>query len=810
MNIAVETGNDTAAVGRARNELRKEDSRLLLGIAQFVDDVHLDRMVHAVFVRSNMAHARILSIDASAALAAGALLVLTAEDLPFIDQNFILRYANPNIRGGLPVFLARGRVRFVGEPIALLVAADRYLAEDFAALVSVELEPLPAVSSVAAATAQGAPLLHDTWTGNVAAAFKRREGDPETALAGSKHRLVRRFEFGRQSPLPLETRGCVADFDSTRDALCVWTSIQTHYSLRENLAAMFDMPETGIRVIAVDVGGGFGSKSRPYVEEIVVSYASQRLNRPVKWIEDRFEHMQATTHSRSIDTELEIGFDDEGSIHALRARLVADVGAYVFTSGIITAEVAASVIAGPYRIAHIDLDVQCVGTNKTPLATFRGAGQPEASLPVECMFDLVARHLGLGAAEVRRRNLIRPQDLPFPVWVPTGAIKGEVESGDYPLMLRRASEASGYTEKVRTLPSGERVAWGLACGFELTGFINYESAKVRLETDGNVTVWSGMSSQGQGQITTFATVCAEALGADPDHVNVFLGDTDALEFGRGAFGSRGAVVGANAVAGAAQRLAETVLNHAAALLNIDASELFITHGIVHRKNVGATELTLRDIARAAAPGGPCFTGEPSLEARFVFDTRNKLTFALSVHAAQVAVDPSTGFVRVTDYFVVHDAGRALNAMVVDGQVIGGVVEGIGGALLAEHLYSEEGQLLTGTLADYLVATATEAPRIRLDHVHTIPTTNPLGVRGVGECGVIAVAPALVNAISRAIDPAGLDHQDSLFHIPVRPAAVLIAFAAAGSRADSSVQSPDVYHLKERFMNTSSKDRKEIR
>ena len=760
--------------------LRKEDARLLLGQACFTDDVHLDRMVHAVFVRSPMAHARILGIDASAALAAGALLVLTADDLPFIDRNFILRYSNPNIRGGLPSFLARDRVRFVGEPIALLVAEDRYVAEDLAALVNVDLELLPAVASAAAATAPGAPILHDSWRGNVAASFTRSQGEPELALATSRHRLVRRFEFGRQSPLPLETRGCVADFDASAKSLCVWTSIQTHYSVRQNLAAMLDLPETSIRVIAADVGGGFGSKSRPYVEDIVVSHASRVLNRPVKWIEDRFEHLQATTHSRSIDTELEVGFDDEGRIHVMRARMMADIGAYVFTSGIITAEVAASVLAGPYKIAHIGVDVVCVGTNKTPLATFRGAGQPEASLPVECMFDLVARQLGLSAAEVRRRNLIHPADLPFPVWVPTGAAAGEVESGDFPLMLERASELSGYNETVQTLPNGERVAWGLACGFELTGFINFESAKVRIDSDGKVTVWSGMTSQGQGQFSTYACVCAEALGVDPEQVTVCLGDTDMLPFGRGAFGSRGAVVGANAVAGAARRLAEMVLRHAGTMLDTDPAQLFIAAGIVHHRDGTATELTLRDIARATAPGGTHFNGEPALEAQYVFDTRNQLTFALSIHAAQVAVNPATGFVRVTDYFVVHDAGRALNPTVVEGQVVGGVAEGIGGALLAELVYDEEGQLLTGTLADYLVATASEIPRIRLDHMHTLPTTNPLGVRGVGECGVIAVAPALVNAISRAIDPSGLGHQNPLFHIPVKPSAVRAAFAAAGS------------------------------
>lgn len=764
---------------------RKEDPRLLLGQASFTDDVHLDRMVHGVFVRSPMAHARILRIDASAALSAGALLVVTAADLPFIDRDFLLRYSNPNIRGGLPDFLARERVRFVGEPVAFLVAVDRYIAEDLAALVEVEYDPLSAVASPAAAMSPDAPSLHNTWPGNVAAAFTRTLGDPEGALARAPHRLKRRFEFGRQVPLPLETRGCVADFDIRQQTLCIWSSIQTHYALRQNLAAMLDLPEPSVRVIAADVGGGFGSKSRPYVEDIIVSHASRVLGRPVKWIEDRFEHLQATTHSRSIDTELEVGFDDEGRILALSARMTVDIGAYVFTSGIITAEVAASVLAGPYKIKNLLVDITCVGTNKTPLATFRGAGQPEASLPVECMLDLIARDLGIGAVELRRRNIIAPADLPFPAWTPIGDGLGEVESGDYPQMLDRIEQLSGYSEAVERRSTGEAVAWGMACGFELTGFINFESAKVRVGTDGKVTVWSGMSSQGQGQYSTYASVCAEILGVDIESVTVCMGDTEMLSFGRGAFGSRGAVVGANAVAGAARLLLHKVLVHAGAMLGVDPQELETREGLVYLRGGPVTWLSVADVARAVAPGGKHFSGEPALEAQHVFDTQNKLTFALAVHAARVAVNPDTGFVRVIDYYVVHDAGRELNPMIVQGQVVGGVAEGIGGALLAEIIYGEDAQLQTGTLADYLVATAPDIPRIRLDHVHTVPTTNPLGVRGVGECGVIGVAPAIANAVARAIDPLGTGHQQPLFHIPIRPGAVREAIAASRAQVGPS-------------------------
>lgn len=763
---------------------RREDSRLLLGKACFTDDVHLDRMVHAVFVRSPMAHARINRIDAAAAIAGGALLVLTAQDLPFRDRSFVLRYTNAHIRGGLPSFLARERVRFVGEPVALVVAADRYLAEDLAALVEVDYEPLPAVGSAEAAQQPDAPQLHDAWPGNVAAAFTRQRGDPQAAIAAAPRRLERRFSYGRQTPLPLETRGCVADFDAAADTLRLWSSIQTHYALRQNVAAMLEVPESQVRVIAADVGGGFGSKSRPYAEDIVVSHASRVLRRPVKWIEDRFENLQATTHSRGIDSEIEIGYDDTGRILGLAVRFVADIGAYVFTSGIITAEVASAVVAGPYRIDHVLADVTCVGTNKTPLATYRGAGQPEAALPLECALDLVARELGLSALEVRRRNLLQVRDLPYPSWIPVGDAVGEIESGDYPQMLERLAGNSGYTEAVEHTASGERLAWGVACGFELTGFINFESARVRIGTDGKVTVWSGMSSQGQGQYSTFACVCAEGLGVPVEDVTVLMGDTDMLPFGRGAFGSRGAVVGANAVYECARLLARKVLACAAGILGRPAEELEIRGGRVCSRGSDDPGLTLGEVAAAVGPGGRHFRGEPALEVKHVFDTRNQISFALAIHAARVAVDPDTGFVRVVDYYLIHDAGREMNPTVVRGQLVGGVADGISCTLLAEIVHDENGQLQTGTLADYLVGTSTEMPRIRLDHVHTVPTTNPLGVRGVGECGVIAAAPAIANAVARAIDPAGTSHQQPLFRIPIRPGAVRAALAAAGGERPS--------------------------
>ena len=751
--------------------LRVEDRRLLAGQGRFVDDIHLDRMVHAAFVRSPHAHAEIVSIDVNAAVDAGTLGVFTAKDLPFIQSTLFIPRYHPSVRKALPKFLAADRVRYVGEPVVLVIAADRYAAEDCAALVNVDYRPLDPLPGTDAALAPGAPTVHDAWPGNVAASFTNTIGSADAAMAAAPRRLSRNFRYGRQTGLPLETRGCVADYDGGRNALTVWVSTQVHYAVRQNLSMLLGIPEYDVRVIAEDVGGGFGSKSRVYLEEILIAHASRVLRRPVKWIEDRFESLQATTHSRGFDTAIEIGYDENGVILALKERIVVDVGAYVFTSGIVTAEVASSHAAGPYKIPNMTVDVVCVGTNKTPLATYRGSGQPEATFPLECMMDLVAKDLNLPAADVREKNLVTPADLPHPVNT-SYAGPCSIESGDFPAMLRRATARSGYHEQVEHAPDGRRMAWGLALGMESTGFLNYESARVQVDNRGNVLVHSGLTSHGQGQATTLSRVCARALGVDEGRVSIRLGDTQLLPFGRGTFASRGAVVGANAVHGAAMRLRTRALACAGNLLQSDPATLTIVGGRIERNDGGATSLTLADVARALLPYGQLYGSAPPLEETFIFDTRNMLTFALSVHVAKVALNPRTGEYRVVDYLVVHDTGAMLDETIVEGQIVGAVADGVGGTLLSELLYDEQAQLLTGSLADYLVVSAADAPRVRLDHITTLPTTNPLNVRGVGEGGIIAVAPAIINALSRAISSAGIGTEQGLFHLPLKPENVL--------------------------------------
>lgn len=699
--------------GIGQSPLRREDRRLLLGQARFVDDVHLDHMLHGTFVRSPHPHARIVGIDPSAALAAGAALVLTAADLPFNERPWVTRYWHESIRGGMPRFLATDCVRFVGDPLAFVVAKDRYLAEDLAELVHVEYQLLPPLASMDEAMAADAPRLHPGWDGNVAAQYRHVTGNAGAAMEAATHRIRRSFRFSRQPPLAMETRGIVAHFDVGRQSLTCWMSTQAHYNVRENLSKILDVPEYQVQVIAADVGGGFGAKSRTFAEELVVSHASRQLRRPVKWIEDRRENLVATTHSRAIDVDLEFGSDETGRLGSMIAHVKLDLGGYVFTSGVMTAEVCSNKLTNLNKIPNVLVEVACIGTNKTPIATYRGAGQPEAVFPVECLMDVLGKTLGLGSEEIRRRNLIQPADFPYYLERSLAGAALSFESGDFPALLSHVVRESGYNEDVTRGDYDKAEAWGLAAGLEGSGLVNYESADIRIDSTGCVTIHSGMTTQGQGQITTFAQVCADSLGVPFDRIRVVMGDTHLVPFGKGAFASRGAVVGANAVHVAAQKLKAKTLALAATLLQGDHNDLDIIDGRIVGSNGSDTGLNVGDIARAIAPGAPLFEGQTSLGVSLVHKNEHPVTMGSSVHVARVRLDRRTGFFRVIDYLVAHDAGRELNPMVVEGQIIGGAVDGIGGALFSEMAYGADGQVLTSSLADYLVATAPEMPVVRL-------------------------------------------------------------------------------------------------
>lgn len=744
-------------------EGRAEDPDLLTGRAAFTGDIRLPSMVEAIFIRSPYAHADILSIDATRALEAGALAFFAAKDLPFIHRHLITRYWHPAIRGGLPPLLAIDRVRYVGEPVAIVVAKDRYQAEDLAALVEVDYRELPVIASTERAAEPDSAALHEDWPGNIAAELENVVGDAAEAINAAPHRIRERFTFARQTPLPLETRGCVADFRSD-GSITVWSSTQVHYNVRNNIAEILDIPEDKVRVVAEHVGGGFGSKSRPYAEEVLISHTSRALGLPVRWIEDRLENLQATTQSRGTESEIEVGFDPSGRVSALRGTLIVDVGAYIFTSGIVTAMTASGMCAGPYRIENIDLKVRCVGTNRTPLATYRGAGQPEATFPLERLMDRVADVVGLSPLEVRLRNIVHPKHMPHQPSIPFAGPDAAFDSGDYPAILRQAASMADLTAPPARSRNGGYACWGLACGIEVTGFITGEEARAQLNADGTVSVWTGMTSQGQGQRTTYAKVCADILGVDWKKVSVHLGDTDLVTLGRGAFASRGAVIGANAVAGAAARLKEKICELGATLLQTAPGELICTDGAVKHPDSDQA-IDIAEIARAnLAELGDVKADQ--LTAQFVYDAPGSMTFAFSAHAAHVFLEPETGSIRVLDYVVAHDSGRPLDTVIVDGQIAGGIVDGIGGALFAEVHFDDQAQPLSGTLADYLTIGSVEAPTIRSAHLNTPAETNPLGVRGVGEGGVLPVAPAIANALAKINTHVPIFSENALNAIPI--------------------------------------------
>jgi carbon-monoxide dehydrogenase large subunit len=736
---------------------RREDDRLLRGAGRFVADLGRPGQLHAHFVRSPVAHARLLGVDTAAALAVGGVAgVFTALDLPagtlppFLwdtPPEKLVAVLRPLLRPCHPPLLPADRVRYAGQAVAVVLAADRYLAEDAAELVEVDYDPLPAVTDPEAALAAGAPLVHDGWDDNVAVRFEVRRGDAEGALAAAPVVVRERFAVQRQAPLPLETRGALADYDPDAGLLTLWSTTQNAHPLRRAVSRVAGLAPERIRVVAPDVGGGFGGKGVLYPEDLIVALLALRTGRPVKWVEDRAEHLRSAIHAREQVHHVELGLDGEGRLLALRDRFVVDSGAFNPLGLVIPYNTIAH-LQGPYRIPSLEAVATAVLTNKVPAAPYRGAGRPEAVFAVERAIERAARALDLDPVELRLRNLLRPDELPFRAGILYR--DGEplvLDGGDYPAALRRAAELADYAGVKAAAADGRKVGAGVACYVEGTGIGPFEGAQVRVERDGRVLVRTGACSQGQGHATVLAQVCAERLGVDPGTVTVVGGDTAGLERGWGTVASRSAVVAGNAVAAAALTVRDQAVAQAAAMLEVAETDLVVDDGRVAVAGAPERGLELGELARAAEAGGAELAAVEYFEPPTV-------TWANGAHAAVVEVDPGTGEVRVLRYAVVHDCGRPINPAIVDGQVRGGVAQGIGGALFEELVYDEEGQLLSGTLADYLVPTAADVPPIALAHAETPSPLNPLGVKGVGEGGAIPGPAAIANAVEDALAPRG--------------------------------------------------------
>jgi len=749
---------------------RREDRRLLTGRGQFVADLDLPRMLHAAFVRSPLAHARIRSVDLSRAGAApGVALVMSGADLarllpPVPDTQVSLprKWMNQirhNFINPQQPLLAHDKVRHVGEAVAVVLAESRNAAEDAALLVSLDLEPLPAVVDPEAALALGAPIIHDRFASNLIGAFTIGKGNADTALAGAPHRLKRRFHHHRYGALPMECRGVVAEHDRRTDSVTIWSSTQVVHWVRREAASVLRLPEARVRCVALDVGGGFGVKGHVYPEDLLIPFLARRCSRPVQWIEDRREHLICSCHSRDQTHDVEIGFDSDGRILALRDDFIVDCGAWN-PIGVGVVYNTAVHLTGPYKIDNLAISARVAATNKVPNAPYRGAGRPEAALAMERAVDLVAGALGLEPAEVRLRNMIGPDEMPYHMGIPYRDGEPIVyDSGDYKAALRDALDGIGgiaaFRERQRAArEAGRYIGLGIGCYVEGTGVGPFESATVRIDPSGKVYVSSGACPQGQGMETIFAQVVADAWSVDPADVVTTFADTSAIAIGFGTIASRSTVTLSAAIAGASERLRTKVFAIGANLLECAASDLELRRGGVGILGVPGAEVSLAAVAQAARPGwdnGRPQGLEAGLEETYYYEPPT-VTWTYAVHVALVEVDIELGRVSLDKYVVAHDCGVVVNPMLVEGQIVGGAAQGIGGGLLEEFSYDADGQLLAGSLADYIMPTACEIPSMALIHRHSPSPLNPLGVKGVGEGGAIAPPVAIANAVADALAP----------------------------------------------------------
>jgi carbon-monoxide dehydrogenase large subunit len=765
---------------------RKEDDRFLTGRGNYVADMLPPGTLHARFVRGPYAHARITGIDAArASEAPGVVAVLTAADLKGkigpIPPGWPIEDADLRVPPWRAMALER--VRYAGEAVAVVVAQDPYLARDAADLLDVDYEPLGAVVDQEAALAPGAPEIHPEAPSNRAFRWALVGGDPDRAFREAEVVVEQRLVNQRLQPAPLETRAALAQWDGAEGRLTLWVTSQAPQDHRRAMAEALGLPEHRVRVISPDVGGGFGAKGVIYPYEAVVGYLSQKVGRPVKWVEDRTENFHATTHGRDRVDYVRMAARRDGTILGLEVRSIANLGAYVGSAGGagIPSVAFGKMLSGCYRMVGIRAEVVGAFTNTTPVDAYRGAGRPEAAYLVERMVDILARKLSLDPAEVRRRNFIPPEAFPFEVC--TGNV---YDSGNYAAALEKALGASGYLafreEQAQARREGRLLGIGLSsyveiCGFGpgLRGF-----ARVVVHPSGRVTVYSGGHPHGQGEETTFAQVAAEELGISTADVEIVHGDTDAVPAGVGTFGSRTLAVEGSSVVMAARGVKAKARRIAAHLLEARGEDVVFDGGRFSVKGVATKALTFQEVAFAAHTTEDLPEGlGPGLEASASFDPRG-LTFPFGTHVCQVEVDAETGSVRVLRYVAVDDCGPRVNPMVVEGQVQGGVLQGMAQALWEAARYDEEGNLLTSSFMEYLMPTAAEAPPVECYYTVTPSPHNPLGVKGIGEAGTIGATPAVVNAVVDALAPYGVGHLD----MPITPEKV---WAATRRRPPAAAQ-----------------------
>ncbi|HTV35690.1 MAG TPA: xanthine dehydrogenase family protein molybdopterin-binding subunit [Xanthobacteraceae bacterium] len=732
---------------------RLEDFRFLTGRGQYVDDLHSEGMLHAAILRSSVAHGRIRAIDKTAALARpGVHAVITAADIGDVPTIPLRHDPTPAIRRFEQPVIANGKVRYVGEPLAVVIAESAALAEDALEAVGVDIEPLPAIADRDTARKESV-ILFETVGTNLPDTITAVRGDINTAFKNAPYTRREHFSVQRHAAVPMEPRGLLAEWDAENERITVKGVCKVPFTNRRALAEMMRLPEKSVRMVEYDVGGGFGARGEFYPEDFLIPFAARLLRRPIKWTEDRRENLTALNHARDMECELEIACERDGTIIALRCQAFTDIGAYVRTNGATAARNISQVMSGPYRMPHVRVDVTLVVTNKTPVGTYRGPGRFESDFCRERLFDMAAADLGIDRLEFRRRNLIREADMPYPL--PTVLvldIESECDSGDYQKTLDRCLDEFKWTERAKQngkLVDGRYHGIAVGCYLEGGGTGPRENVRLVIEADGTITLYVGSSSVGQGVETVFAQIAADALEMPMERINQVLhGSTDYVTQGYGSFSSRSIVMGGNAIVDAAGKLRALIREAAARRLSCQPADVVIDRGMA--VGPGRATIALGEFAGLTADG--------------TFAS-NKRTYSYGAHAAYVSVDPKTGHVQLIDYIAVEDVGRIVNPLTLHGQCVGAVVQGLGGTFLEHFIYDEDGQLLTGSFADYLMPTASDFPSIHAIALEDKPSPlNPLGAKGAGEGGIIPVGGVVGNAVAAALSSLHVQPRD----LPLSP------------------------------------------
>ena len=746
---------------------RREDPRLVQGLSHYVDDIKLVNMHHCTFLRSDYAHADIKSINTEAAEnLSGVVKVITGADIQGKVGSIPCAAEIEGLKVPDHPALAVDRVRFVGEPIAAVVATDPYVARDALDLIEVEYDELPAVVDLDEAVESDSTVIYDGFGDNIAFTMPLDAGDVDAAFADADHVVSQRFVNQRLIPNSIEPRGVLAEYLPGEGTLTVWSSTQVPHHLKTILSLLLDLPEQLVRVIAPEVGGGFGSKLNVYPEEAVVAYLATQLRKPVKWIEKRSEGFTTTIHGRDQVDYVDMAVKNDGTITAIRAKLLANMGAYHQLLTPIIPVLTYLMMPGAYKIPNIKLELIGVFTNKMATDAYRGAGRPEATHIIERMVDLAAQKLGMDPKEIRFKNFPQPDE--FPLEMATGVT---YDSGNYQMSFNKALDTVDYanlrTRQAELRSQGRYLGIGVATYAEICGMGpsvgvaggGWESSTVRIERTGKVTVLTGVSPHGQGQETSFAQIVADEYGISIDDIVVIHGDTGRQPQGIGTFGSRATAVGGAALIIATQQVKEKMAQIAGHMLEANVDDLVFEDDNIFVQGSPDSAVTFADVAATAhvAVNLPPDV-EPGLEATHFFEPSN-FTYPFGAHISIVEVDPETGEIDLQRYVAVDDCGNIINPLLVDGQVHGGIAQGLGQAMYEGAVYDENGQLLTGSFMDYAIPKATQVPRFETEHTTTPSPVNPLGVKGVGEAGTIASSPCLVNAVVDALSPFGITDID---------------------------------------------------